>query len=137
MKNKLKGEVIVEAAIVIPILLLIVISLIYFAFYIHDLLIIKSYAYSSGIESANYNIDEFSREVKTKISNAPILVIEPVVQCYKDNFQYIIEVNGRGNSRFQFLNNIIASSNFKIKIQQSIERADMYAIRSLMDAIGE
>lgn len=137
MKKKLRGEITVEAAIVIPILILVVISLIYFALYVHDILVLKSYAYSAGIENINYKLDDFSNNVKTKINKAPALIITPKVKCYKKNDNYFIEIIGINTSKIRILDNLITGESMKIKIQKSIERDSMYIVRGIIDFVKE
>lgn len=46
--NKLKGEITIETAIVFPIVMLMVLLLIYFSMFLHDIVKMKSYAYGAG-----------------------------------------------------------------------------------------
>lgn len=137
MKKKIRGEVTLEAAIVVPVLILVVISLLYFAFYVHDLLVLKSYAYSAGVEKVGCTLEEFSNDVKLKVGKAPVLIMSPVVDCYKENDDYVIEIKGRNTSTLKMLNNIMENETIEIKIQQSIKRDNMYAIRSVLDLADE
>lgn len=137
MKKKISGEVTVEAAIVVPLILLIVISLIYFAFCIHDILIIRSYAYSAGIESSACDLEDFSDNVKLKISKAPSLMITPIIECYQKNEGYFIEIKGVNSNAIKIYNNLIEGINIKLRIEKSIDRKEMYMIRSVIDFIGE
>ena len=47
--NKLKGEITIETAIVFPIVMLMVLLLIYFSMFLHDIVKMKSYAYGKEV----------------------------------------------------------------------------------------
>ena len=46
--NKLKGEITIETAIVFPIVMLMVLLLIYFSMFLHDIVKMTCYAYGAG-----------------------------------------------------------------------------------------
>ena len=56
--NKLKGEITIETAIVFPIVMLMVLLLIYFSMFLHDIVKMKSYAYGAGCTYAEMEFKE-------------------------------------------------------------------------------
>lgn len=54
--NKLKGEITIETAIVFPIVMLMVLLLIYFSMFLHDIVKMKSYAYEPDAHMQKWNL---------------------------------------------------------------------------------
>ena len=48
LKKRLSGQMTVEASLVIPIVMMVVASFLYFSLYIHDIITVRSFAYSIG-----------------------------------------------------------------------------------------
>ena len=66
--NKLKGEITIETAIVFPIVMLMVLLLIYFSMFLHDIVKMKSYAYGAGCTYAEMEFKDFESNVEKKFS---------------------------------------------------------------------
>ena len=66
--NKLKGEITIETAIVFPIVMLMVLLLIYFSMFLHDIVKMKSYAYGAGCTYAEMEFKDFESMLKRSFS---------------------------------------------------------------------
>ena len=66
--NKLKGEITIETAIVFPIVMLMVLLLIYFSMFLHDIVKMKSYAYGAGCTYAEMEFKDFESNVEKKFN---------------------------------------------------------------------
>ena len=66
--DKLKGEITIETAIVFPIVMLMVLLLIYFSMFLHDIVKMKSYAYGAGCTYAEMEFKDLKVMLKRSFS---------------------------------------------------------------------
>ena len=137
-KKAFSGQITLETAMVMPIILLIVVSLIYICFYIHDVVILKSYGYSAAVEYKDQDIKVFEREVKAKINNAPVIIIKPYIRVEKGNGKYDVYISMKGLSNLNIINNIVnRTDEKKISVERSISAEMMNACRAICDKISK
>lgn len=139
MKKKLSGQITIETSIVFPIVMMIVASLIFISFYIHDVTTIKSFMYSAGIQNIEKDFDEFERQIKAKTQKIPIFIIKPQITCKEKNSHYEIIVNGNYNNQIKWLKNIMASNKIiqTIKVEKNMSGEIMYGLRAVSDELME
>ena len=79
--NKLKGEITIETAIVFPIVMLMVLLLIYFSMFLHDIVKMKSYAYVAGCTYAEMEFKDFESNVEKKFQSIPLFITKVSAKC--------------------------------------------------------
>lgn len=137
MKKWERAEITVEAAIVIPIVLFVIAGLLYTTLYVHDIVTLRSGAYSAGIE---YVFVEEKEEgaVMAQIRELPLFVVKPEVVIKNEIGTYIIKINVRGKANVKFINNIINSGQEqKIYISKKISREVLYGSKALMEQMKD
>ena len=128
LKTKMCGQITLEASIIMPIVILIIVSLIYFSFYVHDVITIRSTAYSAGVQNASEDTGIFSRNIKEKIARAPLFVTRFSVKCIDKSSFYEIKMSGSNNSNINWLDKIInvGGSEQTMKIEKDMSREVLY-----------
>lgn len=114
-KKKCKGQVTVETAIVMPIVILVVASLIYMALYAHDSTQVKCQMYVNGREE----------KVKTKL---PMFVMNTNIKLDNavDTVRLTTAIHKNGNTNF--INKIIGQSKeSEMTIQKTMNTEILYA----------
>ncbi len=137
MKNKLSAQITLEAAIVVPIVMLLVVSSMYLSLYIHDIVAIKSFGYSAAIEYAEEDFEEFRKKVTAKLKNVPLFVMNIQAECYQEVGAYKVVITFNGISNIHWLNTIINSGdNFQtIQAERGICTEFMYAVEAVCDKL--
>ena len=79
--NKLKGEITIETAIVFPIVMLMVLLLIYFSMFLHDIVKMKSYAYGARCTYAEMEFKDFESNVEKKFQSIPLFITKVSAKC--------------------------------------------------------
>lgn len=134
INRQLNAEITVEAAIVVPIVMLVVSGMLYMTLYVHDIIKLRSGAYSAGIEYIfNNNMGD---EAVTKISGQALFVIQPHVRVLEEIESYVIEVDLSGNGNISMINIIVNLSNKqKIYIPKRMSENILYGSKALMEEI--
>lgn len=123
VRKTLKGQITIEASIIVPITILIVASLVYVSLYCHDLVTVRSTAltYIDGEQNGN----------------GGCLVITPLIVKDEDKISTKVSADFGSKSNANFLNKIISrKSKDEIKIQKVMNRELLYAIRAMEDGFG-
>lgn len=137
MKKWERAEVTVEAAIVIPIVLFVIAGLLYMTLYVHDIVTLRSGAYSAGIE---YVFVEEKEEgaVMARIRELSLFVVKPQVIIKNEIEGYVIHINVRAKGNVKFISDII---NFgeeqKVYISKRISTEVLYGSKALMEEIKD
>lgn len=139
MKKRLSGQITIEVSIVFPIIMMVVASLIYFSFYVHDVITIKSYVYSAGIENASEDLEKFDKAVKEKVEHTPVFVLDTVVSCLEKSTYYEITINSDSKSGIKWLEKLIGEkrTNQSIKIEKKMSVEILYGCRAAYDQLIE
>jgi Flp pilus assembly protein TadG len=142
MKRKMSGQITVEMAIVFPIVMMVVASLIYFSLYVHDVIAIKSVAYSAGIQNIEKDFDRFERAVKKKMKAAPVFVTSMQVLCSEQSTYYQIEINSQSGKYIKWLSDLTgltgsSQTNQVLKIEKKISKEILYGYRAVSNEIIE
>ncbi|MCR5737147.1 MAG: hypothetical protein K6G64_05815 [Eubacterium sp.] len=94
-KNRgLSGEITLETAIVMSLIMVIMIVLVCFTLYTHDALVIKAYAYGAANESIGEEEAVFRQKVQEQVEQAPLFVMKPSVKIEKKLDSYRVTVKG-------------------------------------------
>ena len=107
MRMKYKGQITIEAAIIVPIIMLIVVSLIYLSLYVHDAVVIKAYVYGAGNEYINEEFEKFKKSVSNKVNKASLFVISPQLEFEKQIDGYEISIYGNSKGKMSWIANLI------------------------------
>lgn len=119
------GMITVEASIVVPIVLLVIASLIYMTFYVHDIISIRSGVYSMVIEN-------------NKTGMPSLFVMNPKVVKTETGNKIKIQIHMNSKAEANFLKNIINSeSEESLTIQKTMNTDILYAGRAMIDAKKE
>lgn len=125
---KLKnGQISVEASIIVPMVFVIVVSMMYMALYTHDIISIRSGAYTWAMEK---------KENKEKMPG--LFVIRPKV--VKTTLENRVKVNTSitGKSQINFIKKMIYSRDEEeLTVQRKMNTQMIYAERALLDMIEE
>lgn len=135
MKKKISGQITVEAAIVIPMVIMIIASLMYFSFYVHDVVKIKGFVYSMGNRNIEKGEKEFDETVREDLKNAALFLLTPDIECMNKIGKYQIQIVLRNNKSINWLERLL-------KIDDSIQMIEVekdmnYEILYMGRAIGD
>lgn len=135
MSRKLSGQITVEISIILPIVMLVITSLIFISLYIHDVIAIKSFAYSAGIENSNKNFKNFDKCVDDKMHNVSVFLLKPEVICKNKSgyFEIVINAYERRQVKMAELFTNKLKYNQTIKIEKKMSKEILYAYRAISD----
>ncbi|WP_302626328.1 TadE family protein [uncultured Eubacterium sp.] len=137
MKKWERAEVTVEAAIVIPIVLFVIAGLLYMTLYVHDIVTLRSGAYSAGIEYV-FVEDKEEGAVMARIRELPLFVVKPQVIIKNEIEGYVIHINVRAKGNVKFISDIINSGEEqKVYISKRISTEVLYGSKALMEGIKD
>ena len=123
LRKTKSGQISVEASIIVPIAMVVIASLIYMAFYAHDIISIRCGAYALSIEEEN-----------NKGQIPSLFVIEPkLVKAEEISWTKVkVRMTGKGNTNF--INSITNGKNDELLIiQKTMNPEILYAARALQD----
>lgn len=132
---KREAEITLEAAIVVPLAILMVIGLIYFSFFVHDILVLKSYAYSVAVDNQGKEIEDFSTSVKKKIEKAPTLIIDAKVDCSTSYDKYIITIEGNVSQKTKLVEGLIEKIEVEVKLEDNMKMETIYFTKGAINLV--
>lgn len=137
MKRRMSGEVTVEMAIVFPIIVMILWSLIYVLLYIHDVATIKCFAYSQGIQCADESIGKLKNNINQNIDNIKFYVVKTSCKCKDRGSYFEIETKVESVNSPRWLKAIIGNERLvkKIKIEKEMSKEILYGYRAVSDIL--
>lgn len=138
MKNsRLKGSVSLETALVMPVVLFIVISLIYMTFYLHDRMLLMLCSYNSGIESVFENKSLHSTAKKKVEELNTLTIVSTSVWTEEEE----IKVKYKGNFSVPFTALSPFIQNEKVEEENGVcgkmSAEKMYIVKVVTDTIEE
>lgn len=118
-----RGSYTVEAALIIPIVMIIVITTIYYSFYLHDSLVMKTFSYSFVLDLNNYQNKSEAElaELAKKLMDEKTIIcknIEAKVKLYNDGMN--ISYEGEFSFPFIGMRNILKDSISEINRETKI-----------------
>ena len=139
MKKRLSGQMTVEVSLVLPIVMMVVVSLLHISLFVHDVITIKSFAYSIGNRNIRKEIDEFESNIKTDFKRVPLFVMKASVSLDNEQSFYKMKILAKSNIYTQWIENIINvdSMNQEVQIPKNMETEIFYAYRAVSDELGD
>lgn len=121
------GQISVEASMIVPIVLMVVASLVYMTLYTHDIISVRSGAYTCAVE-----------ENENNVRMPGLFVVRPqiVKKSTANQVNINIGITDKGNTNF-IKKVIYDKSNESLKVQKTMDSEILYAGRALLDMIGE
>lgn len=144
MKNKnLQGSYTLEAALIVPIVLIVIIASIYYSFYLHDSLVMKSCGYEFVLDTNNYlgkEEEELATLAKEIMESKTILAENIRTSIELENEGMSIEYCGEFSFPFVGLKNILDSSisiiNRKTKVSSVVKSEFIRISKVAKDALN-
>jgi H+/gluconate symporter-like permease len=134
LKKQLNAEITIEAAIIVPIVMLVVTGMLYMTMYVHDVIEIKSQAYQAGVEYAFTNDNK--ENILNKMSDLPLFVVTPIISVSEEVERYVIKIRMSGKGNVKMINYIVNSGDEqKIYIQKKMSREILYGSNVLIEEL--
>lgn len=136
MNRKLHARITIEAAIVFPVIMMVVVSFIYMALYTHDILTIKSYAYGLGVKNITNNSSDFICNVRKQGKKVPLLVLKTEWDCDDKGTYYEILIDTK-NTSSKWMKDFIGTTltQKRVVIEKSMSTEIMYGYRAVRDEL--
>ena len=105
--------------------------------YVHDIVTLRSGAYSAGIEYV-FVEDKEEGAVMARIRELPLFVVKPQVIIKNEIEGYVIHINVRAKGNVKFISDIINSGEEqKVYISKRISTEVLYGSKALMEGIKD
>lgn len=137
-KKHLSGEMTIEAAIIVPIVMMMIASLMYLCLYIHDGVSIKSYVYAIGNKVIDKENGEFEKNVREEMTRIPLFLMRVNnIQCSSNRSNYIIKINMSIEGKIKWMDKIlqINDNEYIIEIEKDLQSEILYAGRAACDGL--
>lgn len=134
MKQNLSGEITLETAIIMPIVMIIVGTFLSVSLYVHDVVTIKSSAYSLAMEYRTCNFEEFREKVCNKVGHIPLFSMSIKAKCTKEGNKYKVNVYPLTNNNAGWLIKFWGENDsIIVEVQKKMSIEAMYVLRAVMD----
>ncbi len=134
MNKKNSGQITLEVAIAFPIIMIIVVSLIYLTFYIHDIVTAESHLYEVGVENSGESFENFESALANKAKKLPTFLLEVKTECSEKGGYYSVDIvmsDGGAVWPGRFLLDTDRTRN--IQIEKKMSGKTLYEIRAACD----
>lgn len=136
MKHKLSGQITLETAIVMPIVMIVIATFMSISLYVHDVMAIKSYTYALAMEYKDENLSKFKENVLGKIAQIPLFVMSVKAECSQENDSYKVTVYPKSKGNAGGIKLFFDKGNaVTVEVQKNIDTEVMYAFRAVLDEI--
>lgn len=137
VKNKKSGEITIETAIVFPIVMMMVLLLIYFAMFLHDIVKMKSYAYGAGAMYSDMEFKKFETSIRNKMKTTPLFITKINTKCDEEAGYYKITVVYKSKSNVKWMEELINKGNksYEINIENKIPRNILNITSAIKDNV--
>ena len=133
--RRLSGEITLEAAIVMSLIMVIIIVLVCFTLYTRDALLIKAYAYGAANESIGEKEAVFRQKVQEQVEQAPLFIMKPSVKIEKKLDSYKGTVRGTSHLKVFGFEKLF-SEGFEPKsmnIEKNMSTSLLYVAREILE----
>lgn len=136
MRYRYSGQITLETAIVMPIIMIVVATFMCIALYIHDVVTIKSYGYSLAMEYRDCSFEEFTKNIKSQITKAPLFVTGTDVKVLNKSGQYKVCVYPKNKDKTGRLSMFFEKDkSITVSIEKKLNIEAMYAVRAIYDKL--
>lgn len=134
MKYKHPGQITLETVIIMPIVMIVVATFMCIALYIHDVIVIKSYGYSLAMEHRDENLENFAKNIMSKMTKASLFVTGTNIKCSKEAGTYKIVVGLKSQDETGWLGTFFyGRKDITIEVERKLNLDIMYAARAVYD----
>ena len=132
-KPKLKGEMTIEASIVMPMVFLMLAFTLFMAFYLHDIVVTKVYVYGKCIEMYDKNeTTEMERLATKAIDSIPVFVADNKIKKVNKS---AVTIESKYNFQMRWIKNIMDNDeDIEIKIEKNMDEQKMYICKEFIDS---
>lgn len=136
MKNKFSGQVTLETAIIMPIVMIIVVTFVYISFYIHDVVSIKSYGYSLAMEYRDSSLKDFTEHICNGLTRTPLFIMKINAKCLEENDVYKVVIYSISKEKTGWIGLFFDKSEpLTVKVEKKINTDIIYASRAIFDKL--
>lgn len=130
------ANITLEAAIIVPIVMLVVAGMIYVTMYVHDVIVLRSKAYEVGIEYSLTN--ESKDKTLSKLREVSLFVVNPKVEICEQMESYVIKISLVGKGDANIIYTIVNSGKEqKIYVPKKMSREILYGSKVLIEELEE
>ena len=135
MKKKIQGQITMEAAIVIPIVLMMVVGLIGMVLYSHDALAITAYVYGTANDHINEGMEILQKSLEENINRVPLFIIRPEIETEKKTDSICIRIQGKSKSSLNWMDKLVSESYHPdaITIEQNMSDEIIYISQTILN----
>ena len=139
MRKQLSGQITLEAALVTPVVMMIIVSAISLTFYVHDVVAIKSAVYEQAVISSEKDFEELKKDIHKKVKETPLWSVNAKVDCTKKLRKYEFDISLTMEKRAGFLQTMLPlnKQNYIVSVEKNINKEMLYGIRAVMDFLGD
>lgn len=138
-RYRLKGEITIETAIVFPVAIILIIFLIYFTMFLHDVVILKSYGYAVANQYADEEFSVFEEDMIEQLEQIPLFVLNVEVRCVNKLNSYVVKISYVSKSNILKFDELINSNKkvYEINVERKMSRDILYATSAMKSNIRE
>lgn len=136
-KKMMMGEITLEAAIVMPLVMALVLTVICFVLYVRDGIVLKTCAYGAANSEICESEEGFQHRVSEAVQKEHFFVLEPSVQIRKGLDSYKINVKGRMKMKLWGMGNLVESvfQPGSMPIEKNMSSEILYITRTVIKQV--
>lgn len=137
MKKKVSGQITLETAIVMPVMMFIIAGLICVVLYCHDALVINAYVYGTANEHINEGFEALQTALEKTENSAPLFIIRPEIKAEQGLDCIHIEIQAKSPGRKNGIGQIVSKSYQprQITIEQNMSSEIIYISQTILNQI--
>lgn len=136
LEKELKAQFTVETVLVFPIVLIVILSVIYITFYVHDRTIIGACAYKTGLEST-FDGKKLHSIAKENVNSLQTICIDNTGVFTNENDEQQVKYIGRIQAPFTAMS-VLVTSEKVVEEKHTVEKMDldkMYIFKVAVDKL--
>ena len=130
---RLKGEISLEAAIVVPVVLLVIASSVYITLFMHDGISVEAMSYGYAVK-ANAEQSDPGEYISKHIDGSGWYVLNNNVKVYEGVSKTELLINSKSKLA-DVMAKLMNIDNKRINVEKIIDSQTMYLIRAMMDTV--
>lgn len=139
MTKRFRGEITIETAIVFPVAIILIMFLIYFTMFLHDVVVLKSYGYAAANQYADEEFSTFEKDVIEQLEQMPLFVLNVENRCVNKLNSYVVKMSYVSKSNILKFDELINSDKkvYEINVERKMSRDILYATSAMKSNIRE